>query len=42
MGWHKDSDPNDGDNDHPIVSISLGQFVLFREVTLTEKFREYK
>ena len=24
MGWHRDSDPNDGDNDHPIVSISLG------------------
>jgi len=24
MGWHRDSDKNDGDNDHPIVSISLG------------------
>jgi alkylated DNA repair dioxygenase AlkB len=24
MYWHADSDPNDGDNDHPIVSISLG------------------
>eukprot|EP00475_Leptophrys_vorax_P033645 TRINITY_DN53172_c0_g1_i1.p1 TRINITY_DN53172_c0_g1~~TRINITY_DN53172_c0_g1_i1.p1 ORF type:complete len:250 (+),score=61.04 TRINITY_DN53172_c0_g1_i1:75-752(+) len=24
MCWHRDSDENDGDNDHPIVSISLG------------------
>lgn len=24
MSWHRDTDPNDGDNDHPIVSISLG------------------
>jgi len=24
MVWHRDSDKNDGDNDHPIVSISLG------------------
>ena len=24
MDWHRDSDKNDGDNDHPIVSISLG------------------
>lgn len=24
MEWHRDSDPNDGNNDEPIVSISLG------------------
>ncbi len=24
MYWHKDSDPNDGNNDHPIVSITIG------------------
>lgn len=24
MSWHRDSDKNDGDNDHPIVSISFG------------------
>ncbi|KAL6059101.1 hypothetical protein QOT17_014365 [Balamuthia mandrillaris] len=24
MYWHRDSDKNDGDNDHPIVSISIG------------------
>ena len=29
MGWHRDSDPNDGDNDHPIVSISLGNRCAF-------------
>merc|ERR1712118_277151 len=29
MGWHRDSDPNDGDNDHPIVSVSLGNTCEF-------------
>lgn len=29
MSWHKDADPNDGDNDHPIVSISLGNATEF-------------
>jgi alkylated DNA repair dioxygenase AlkB len=29
MYWHRDSDPNDGDNDHPIVSVSLGKSVDF-------------
>ena len=29
MGWHRDSDPNDGDNDHPIVSVSLGDSCVF-------------
>jgi alkylated DNA repair dioxygenase AlkB len=29
MGWHRDSDPNDGDNDQPIVSISLGNSSQF-------------
>ena len=29
MYWHKDSDPNDGDNDHPIVSISIGNSCSF-------------
>ena len=24
MHWHADADPNDGDNDHPIVSITVG------------------
>jgi len=24
MYWHKDSDPNDGNNNHPIVSITIG------------------
>jgi hypothetical protein len=24
LGWHRDNDPNDGDNDHPVVSLSLG------------------
>jgi len=24
MGWHSDNGKNDGDNDHPIVSISVG------------------
>jgi len=24
MMWHADDDPNDGDNDHPIISISIG------------------
>jgi len=24
MYWHTDSDENDGDNDHPIVSVSIG------------------
>lgn len=24
MCWHSDSDKNDGDNDHPIVSITVG------------------
>jgi hypothetical protein len=27
MGWHRDSDKNDGDNDQPIVSISLSVFI---------------
>ena len=27
--WHRDSDPNDGDNDEPIVSISLGNTCIF-------------
>lgn len=29
MTWHKDDDPNDGDNDHPIVSISVGNATEF-------------
>jgi alkylated DNA repair dioxygenase AlkB len=29
MTWHKDDDTNDGDNDHPIVSISLGNSSQF-------------
>ena len=29
MSWHRDSDENDGDNDHPIVSISLGNSCIF-------------
>eukprot|EP01121_Diplochlamys_sp_Union-15-3_P005552 TRINITY_DN15896_c0_g1_i1.p1 TRINITY_DN15896_c0_g1~~TRINITY_DN15896_c0_g1_i1.p1 ORF type:complete len:244 (-),score=37.48 TRINITY_DN15896_c0_g1_i1:24-755(-) len=29
MYWHKDSDPNDGDNDHPIVSIAIGNSCSF-------------
>ena len=29
MCWHRDSDPNDGLNDHPIVSISLGNTCTF-------------
>lgn len=29
MGWHRDSDPNDGDNDEPIVSVSLGNACEF-------------
>eukprot|EP01119_Soliformovum_irregulare_P003198 TRINITY_DN13535_c0_g1_i1.p1 TRINITY_DN13535_c0_g1~~TRINITY_DN13535_c0_g1_i1.p1 ORF type:complete len:170 (-),score=22.65 TRINITY_DN13535_c0_g1_i1:113-622(-) len=24
MYWHRDSDKNDGSNDHPVISISLG------------------
>jgi len=24
MMWHADDDENDGDNDHPIISISIG------------------
>lgn len=24
MYWHRDSDKNDGDTDHPVVSLSLG------------------
>jgi len=24
MCWHRDTDPNDGDNDHPVVSFSIG------------------
>jgi len=27
MYMHKDSDPNDGDNDHPIVSLSIGMLL---------------
>ena len=29
MDWHRDSDKNDGDNDHPIVSVSLGNSTDF-------------
>lgn len=29
MGWHRDSDKNDGDNNEPIVSISLGNSSVF-------------
>lgn len=29
MYWHKDSDPNDGDNDHPIVSVNVGNSCEF-------------
>lgn len=29
LAWHRDSDPNDGDNDEPIVSISLGNSCVF-------------
>jgi len=34
MAWHRDSDANDGDNDHPIVSISLGNTSQFGYKTL--------
>lgn len=29
MCWHSDSDPNDGDNDHPIVSVTIGNSCEF-------------
>jgi len=29
MYWHMDADDNDGDNDHPIVSVSLGNTAEF-------------
>lgn len=29
MMWHRDSDPNDGDNLHPVVSVSLGDSAYF-------------
>src|SRR4051812_25011314 len=29
MYWHADDDVNDGDNDHPIVSLSLGNTCVF-------------
>lgn len=29
MYWHADADENDGDNDHPIVSVSLGNTAEF-------------
>jgi len=29
MCWHADDDPNDGDNDHPIVSLSIGNSCEF-------------
>eukprot|EP01090_Pellita_catalonica_P010256 TRINITY_DN21712_c0_g1_i1.p1 TRINITY_DN21712_c0_g1~~TRINITY_DN21712_c0_g1_i1.p1 ORF type:complete len:232 (+),score=38.79 TRINITY_DN21712_c0_g1_i1:119-814(+) len=29
MVWHADDDENDGDNDHPIVSISIGNSCKF-------------
>jgi alkylated DNA repair dioxygenase AlkB len=29
MCWHRDDDPNDGDNDHPIVSVSVGNSCEF-------------
>jgi alkylated DNA repair dioxygenase AlkB len=29
MNWHSDDDPNDGDGDIPIVSISLGNSCRF-------------
>jgi len=29
MGWHSDNGANDGDNDHPIVSISIGNACEF-------------
>jgi alkylated DNA repair dioxygenase AlkB len=28
--WHKDDAPNDGANEHPVVSLSLGRSCLFR------------
>ena len=31
MMWHADDDKNDGDNDHPIVSISVGTILAFRQ-----------
>ena len=40
MSWHRDSDKNDGDNDHPIVSISLGSTCSFglKPLLKEEKF----
>lgn len=40
MYWHKDSDPNDGNNDHPIVSITIGNSCDFgiKLVGQKEKF----
>eukprot|EP01080_Neovahlkampfia_damariscottae_P005510 gene5510-9327_t len=40
MSWHRDSDENDGDNDHPIVSISLGSTCTFglKPLLKEEKF----
>jgi hypothetical protein len=29
MAWHSDDDPNDGDNDQPVVSFSVGSLVMF-------------
>jgi len=29
IGWHADGGANDGDNDHPIVSVSLGNSSVF-------------
>lgn len=42
MGWHRDSDKNDGDNDHPIVSISLGSTCTFgiKPIFKNEIFKE--
>ncbi len=29
MIWHRDDDENDGDNDHPVVSLSIGCTCIF-------------
>jgi len=37
MGWHRDSDKNDGDNDGPIVSVSIGNSCEFGYKPLLRK-----
>ena len=42
MYMHKDSDPNDGDNDHPIVSISIGSLGLTFQTDLEANLPIYR